>query len=125
MQNLLPTMISCGYHDRGLPLTRIAELTASRPAQLFGMYPRKGVIQVGSDADFAIVDLNETAEITAATQFSASAYTPWEGWQMKGRVRHTILRGQTVFSVDRDFGAPTGQFVSRRHSGETALAELA
>ncbi len=124
MQNLLPTMLSCGYHDRGLPLTRIAELTASRPAQLFGMYPRKGVIQVGSDADFAIVDLDETVDITAATQFSASEYTPWEGWQMKGRVRHTILRGQTVFSVDRDFGAPTGQFVARRHSGETALAEL-
>lgn len=121
MENLLPTMLSSGFHERGLPLTRIAEVTASRPAQLFGMYPKKGVIQVGSDADFAIVDLNETYEIAAADQFSASEYTPWEGWQMKGRVRHTILRGETVFSVGRAFGTPTGEFIPRRHSGEAAL----
>lgn len=121
MANLLPTMLSSGHHERGLPLTRIAEVTATRPAQLFGMYPKKGVIQVGSDADFAIVDLDETYEVAAAEQFSASEYTPWEGWQMTGRVRHTILRGETVYSVGQEFGAPRGEFVARRHSGAAAL----
>jgi dihydropyrimidinase len=123
LENMLPTLLSSGFHDRGLPLTRIAELTASRPARLFGMYPKKGVIQAGSDADFALVDLNESYEVAAADQFSASEYTPWEGWQMKGRVRHTILRGETVFSVGREFGAASGEFVSRRFSGAAALAE--
>lgn len=122
MANLLPTMLSSGFHEGGLPLTRIAEVTATRPAQLFGMYPKKGVIQVGSDADFAIVDLGETYEVTAADQFSASEYTPWEGVQMTGRVRQTILRGEPVFAVGQDFGAPRGEFIARRHSGEAALA---
>lgn len=121
MENLLPTLLSSGYNERGLPLTRIAEVSATRPARLFGLYPQKGVIQVGSDADFAIVDLNETYEITGATQLSASEYTPWEGWQMKGRVRHTILRGQRSFSVGQDFAAPRGAYVSRSHSGAAAL----
>jgi len=125
LENLLPTMLSSGYHDRGLSLTRIAEVTASRPSQLFGMYPQKGVIQVGSDADFAIVDLDETYEISGASQLSASEYTPWEGWRMKGRVRHTILRGHRVFSVGTDFGAPTGAFIPRATSGAAALAALA
>jgi dihydropyrimidinase len=121
LENLLPTLLSSGYNERGLPLTRIAEVTATRPARLFGLYPKKGVIAVGSDADFAIVDLNETYEITGAKQRSASEYTPWEGWQMKGRVRHTILRGERVFSVGQVFGSPTGAFVSRAHSGAAAL----
>jgi dihydropyrimidinase len=114
-------MISVGHHQYGLALERIAEVTSERPARLFGMYPQKGVIRVGSDADFAVVDLEEKHEVHGADQFSAAQYSPWEGWEMKGRVRTTFLRGSKVFEVDRGFGKIKGEFISRRHSGEMAL----
>lgn len=121
LENLLPTLLSSGYHDRGLPLTRIAEVASERPARLFGMYPQKGVIRVGSDADFAVVDLAERHRIVGEEQLSASAYSPWDGWEMTGRVRYTFVRGQRVFSVGEEFATPTGEYVGRRHSGMAAL----
>lgn len=121
LENLLPSMISVGHHQYGLPLERIAEVTSERPAKLFGMYPQKGLIRIGSDADFAIVDLNELHEIHGEEQFSAAQYTPWEGWEMKGRVRSTYLRGSKVFDAAGGFGVVKGQFIPRRHSGHVAL----
>lgn len=121
LENVLPTMISAGYHERGIPLERIAEVTSTRAAQLFGMYPKKGVIAVGSDADLAMVDLNEKWTIHGEQQFSAAAYSPWEGVELTGRVRHTYVRGQRVFSVGEEFGAPTGEYLERRKSGAAAM----
>ena len=121
LENLLPTMISVGHHQYGLPLERIAEVVSERPSKLFGMYPKKGAIQVGSDADFAIVNLNEKHQVHGEEQFSAAQYSPWEGWEMKGRVRSTYLRGSKVFDVDGGFGVVKGEFIARRHSGEVAL----
>ena len=79
------------------------------------------MIRVGSDADFAIVDLNETYRIDGEKQLSASAYSPWDGWEMTGRVRHTYVRGNRVYSVGEEFAAPTGRYISRAHSGMAAL----
>lgn len=121
LENVLPSMLSEGHHKRGLPLTRIAEVTSKRPAELFGMYPQKGAIQVGSDADFAVVDLNEKWTVVGEDQQSAAAYSPWEGWEFTGRVRHTFVRGNKVFSLGEEFGAATGRYLSRRHSGAAAL----
>ena len=114
-------MISVGHHQYGLPLERIAEVVSERPSKLFGMYPKKGAIRVGSDADFAIVNLNENHQVHGEEQFSAAQYSPWEGWEMKGRVRSTYLRGSKVFDVDGGFGVVKGEFIARRHSGEVAL----
>jgi dihydropyrimidinase len=121
LENVLPTMLSEGHHKRGLPLTRIAEVTSKRSAELFGMYPQKGAIQVGSDADFAVVDLNEKWTVVGEDQQSAAAYSPWEGWEFTGRVRHTFVRGNKVFSLGEEFGPATGRYLSRRHSGAAAL----
>ncbi len=121
LENLLPTLLSSGHNQRGLPLQRVAEISSTRPAQLFGLYPKKGVIAVGSDADLALVDLREEYVVHGADQLSASEYTPWEGETMTGRVRHTYVRGTRVFSVGQEFGAPTGRFLERRSSGATAL----
>ena len=114
-------MISVGHHQYGLSLERIAEVVSERPAKLFGMFPKKGVIKIGSDADFAIVNLDEKHEVHGEEQFSAAQYSPWEGWEMKGRVRSTYLRGSKVFDVDTGFGGVKGEFIARRHSGEAAL----
>lgn len=121
LENVLPSLLSEGHHKRGLPLTRIAEVTSKRPAELFGMYPKKGAIRVGSDADFAIVDLKEKWTVIGQDQYSAAGYSPWEGWEFTGRVRHTFVRGNKVFSLGEEFGPATGRYLSRRHSGAAAL----
>jgi dihydropyrimidinase len=122
LQNLLPLLLSEGHLRRGLPLTRVAELVATRPAQLFGLYPRKGTIQVGADADLVVVDLAAGDRIETASQHSAAAYTPWEGWQLECRVERTMVRGRTVYADRRPAGEPAGIYLSRPASGAAALA---
>lgn len=121
LENILPMMLSAGYHDRGISLERIAEVTSTRPAQLFGLFPKKGVIAAGSDADLALVDLSEKWTVHGEQQLSAAAYSPWEDVELTGRVRHTFLRGEKVFSVGEQFDAPGGKFLERRRSGAAAL----
>jgi dihydropyrimidinase len=125
MQNLLPLLISEGYHKRNLPLERIAYLTSTRPAQLFGLYPKKGVIHVGSDADLTLVDLSGQADITAATQLSGAEYTPWEGWHVEGVVARTIRGGESTFANGAILPSATGKFLHREHSGRAALDAIA
>lgn len=92
----LPTLISDGHHGRGLDLGRIAEVTAKRPAELFGLGHRKGDIAVGLDADFAVVDLEWAREVDAASLGTYSDYSLAEGETLTGWPRLTILRGDVV-----------------------------
>lgn len=121
LQNLLPLAISEGHQRLGIPLERIVEVTATRPAQLFGLYPRKGAIQIGADADFAIVDLATPSHITAATQHSAAEYTPWEGWDTSCTVTATIVGGHVVYENGRLVENSRGSYLARPHSGRAAL----
>ena len=118
---LLPMMISEGHLKRGIPLERIAELTATNPAQLFGLYPRKGQIAVGSDADLAIVDLTSGYTITAATQHSGAQYSVWEGTELDCRVTDTVIRGRFAVRNGELQPAIGAEYLHRAHSGEAAL----
>ncbi len=93
---LLPVLLSEGVNKRGLSLKRVAELTSYNPARIFGLYPRKGTLLPGADADIAIVDLNLEKKVTAAEQHSCSDYTIYEGWKMKGWPVLTMLRGSVI-----------------------------
>jgi dihydropyrimidinase len=104
---LLPLMLSEGYHRRGLPLERIAELTATAPARVFGLHPRKGTIAVGADADLAIVDLDREVTVHATDSDSRSDFSIWEGWTLRGRPVATLVRGVTVMR-DGSVQAPPG-----------------
>lgn len=70
--------------------------SAANPAKLWGLYPRKGVIQAGADADIAVVDLNRRWTIRDAETHSIAKVTPWNGWQVQGLPLHTIVRGRFV-----------------------------
>jgi dihydropyrimidinase len=121
---LLPLLVSEAAITRGISLERIVELTSTRPAQLFGLYPRKGAIQVGADADLVVLDLAAHESVTAATQHSGSQYSVWEGWPVRCRVEHTLLRGQ--FAVrSGTVTEPHGQYVARPLSGRAALDAIA
>jgi dihydroorotase len=80
--------------------------SAANPAKLWGLYPRKGVIQPGADADIAIVDLNRRWTIWDAEAHSIAKVTPWNGRQVQGLPLHTIVRGRFVVK-DRELQAGT------------------
>ncbi|MBT9153097.1 MAG: D-hydantoinase [Firmicutes bacterium] len=90
-------------------MPQLVKLLSGNPARIFGLYPQKGIIAVGSDADMVIFDPAKEVIITAPEQHSAAGYTPFEGWKVKGYPRLTLLRGQIIF---RD-----GQFCGERGSG--------
>lgn len=111
---LLPLVLSEGYHKRGLSLVRIAELLSRNPARIFNMYPRKGSIQVGSDADLTVVDLDLEKTVSAHELGSFSDYSVYDGWRLKGWPILTMVRGQVIMREGRLVGNPGyGKFISR------------
>jgi dihydroorotase len=84
-----------------LSLERVVDLCSTNPARLVGIYPRKGTIAVGADADFAVLDLERTAEITAKTSYYKCGWTPFEGRQVTGLPVKTIVRGKLVMDDGR------------------------
>ena len=97
------------------------------PARLFGMYPQKGVLAVGSDADLVIFDPNDTGRITAETQYQNVDYTPYEGMALRGRVDTVLLGGEVAVEGGRVLASALhtaenmlerrGRYVSRGPSG--------
>jgi len=110
---IYPVLVSEGYHKRGLPLERIAQLASAGPARNFGLYPRKGTIAIGSDADLAIVDPELAAPVTVERSLSAQDHTPFEGFPVKGWVSETIRDGHVVFKDGRAIGPPMGRYLKR------------
>jgi dihydroorotase (multifunctional complex type) len=111
---LFPLLLTEGYRKRGISLQKVAELTSYNPAVCHELYPKKGTIAIGSDADLAIIDLDREKEISVENLHSAQDFTPFEGFKYKGWPTHTILRGKVVFENDKIVGqAGVGQYIKR------------
>ena len=111
-QYLLPALLSEGGR-RGLSLGRIAELLASNPARRFGIYPNKGEVAVGADADLVLLDPDRRFTIHAADSPSAQGHTPFEGIELRGQVEQTWLRGQLIYQHGAPPGTPRGRYLHR------------
>jgi dihydropyrimidinase len=111
---IVPVLLDEGVRRRGMSLTRMAELTSATPARLFNLYPRKGTIRVGSDADLTIVDLDLEREVRWQDLQSYADYTLWEGRRLRGWPVATISRGR-VIARDGQFvgGAGHGRYLAR------------
>lgn len=96
-QSTLNVLLEEGYFRRGLSLEAIAKLTAANPAKRFGLYPQKGTIKVGSDADLAIVNLNLSFTLEKEALFYRHKHSPFVGKKFRGKVIFTIVRGNKVF----------------------------
>jgi len=101
---LLPIMLSEGYHKGRVSLEKLAWVLSTNNARVWGLYPEKGTIQVGSDADFAIVDLDKTMVVTPGYMQSFADWGLYDGWEVKGWPTMTIVRGKVVMEEGRITG---------------------
>jgi dihydropyrimidinase len=111
---IVPLLLHEGVHRRGMSLARVAEVASTAPARLFNLAPRKGTIQVGSDADFTVVDLDLVREVRWQDLQSYADYTLWEGQRLRGWPVMTISRGRVIARDGTFVGAPGhGRYLSR------------
>ena len=93
---------------------QMCALLSENPARLYGAYPRKGVLAVGSDADIVVYDPEADAVITAESQHSAAGYTPYEGFRTRGSIAQVYLRGQLAAENGAPKLGPTGVYIPRK-----------
>lgn len=109
---ILPVLLSEGVHKKRVSLEKVAELTSLNPARIFNLFPRKGTIQVGSDADLCIVDLNLSRKVEPKLLHSISDFSVYDGWTLKGWPVLTMVRGKTVMKDGEIVGPPGhGKFI--------------
>ncbi|MFC0561478.1 allantoinase [Halalkalibacter alkalisediminis] len=96
-QNTLHVLLTEGYHKREVSLSKIAEVTAFQPAKRFGLYPNKGSIRIGSDADLTLINLNEEFELKTKDLKYRHKISPYIGKTFMGKTLYTISKGQCVF----------------------------
>ena len=97
----------------------MVELLCTNPAKLFGLYPRKGTLAVGSDADVVVFDPERKLTISAATHHSRSDYNLYEGTEVEGSPEIVLIRGHVVVENDTLVAEPgSGQFIKRARFGE-------
>ena len=89
-----------------MSLRHLVWLLCSNPAKIFGLWPRKGDIRPGSDADLVVFDPRPTRTLSASELHSRAGFSPYEGLAVTGRVRSTIARGQVVYRDGAIVGKP-------------------
>jgi dihydropyrimidinase len=123
LENRLHMIHHFGVREGRIGLNRMVELLCTNPAKLFGLYPRKGTIAVGSDADIVVFDPEKRHLITAANQQSRTDYNLYEGTEVVGDVDTVLLRGNVIVEGGEVVGKPgIGQFVRRAKFGEQLAA---
>ncbi|MBW4522733.1 MAG: amidohydrolase family protein [Scytolyngbya sp. HA4215-MV1] len=108
---LLSAIVSEGS-KRGMSYNHMARLLSWNPAQRFGLF-QKGDIAVGYDADLVLLDPTETFVVRAVESLSQQGYTPFEGMELAGRVKHTFLRGNLIYDRGQILGSPQGRYLKR------------
>ncbi len=121
VESLLPVMLTEGVNKGRITLERLVEICCENPARAFGIYPKKGTITVGSDADLVIVDLQRTIKVSRDMIHSSPGWSLWEGMELKGWPVMTVLRGNIV--MERAEGErrakimmdkPIGRYIPRK-----------
>ena len=109
IETRLPLLFSEGVSRGRLSLTRLVAVCSTNPARIFGLYPRKGTIAPGSDADLVIVDPDKKVIVRNEDLHQNVDYTPYEGMQLQGYPVLTIRRGEVIMQ--------DGQFIGQEGSG--------
>lgn len=108
VQSTLSAMLTAGVHQRNLDVQALVRMAAANPARLFGLYPRKGTIAAGSDADLVLVDPDASFVLSDDDLFYRNAHSAFTGSTFRGRAAWTMLRGTFVYRNGRVLGQPGG-----------------
>lgn len=110
----MPLMFTYGVGEGKLSLQKFVEVTSTNVAKIFGMYPQKGTIAVGSDADLVIFDENKEVTVTKSMLNENVDYTPYEGFKLKGYPVVTLSRGEVIAENGKYVGNESrGKFIKR------------
>ncbi|MCI0635700.1 MAG: amidohydrolase family protein, partial [Actinobacteria bacterium] len=110
----VPVLYHRAVQEGRISLNRFVELVSTNPAKIMGLYPRKGIIAVGSDADIVVIDPARTWTVRWQDHHMSADYNCWEGWELKGKVTTSILRGSVLVENEEWVGSKTGgRFLSR------------
>jgi dihydropyrimidinase len=119
IENRLHMLHHFGVREGRISLRRLVELTSTNPARFFGLYPRKGTIAVGGDADIVVFDPAKRMTLSAATHHSKVDYNLFEGTEVVGAPDVVLVRGRVIVEGDQLVGSPgDGQFIKRARFGE-------
>jgi dihydropyrimidinase len=114
-ETTLPLLYTFGVRAGRLDMSGLVRLLSEGPARIFGLWPRKGALRVGADADLVLFDPAAAGPLREDELHSAAGYSPYEGLELAGRVRTTLCRGRVVFDTGRVLGDPKwGHFLERR-----------
>jgi len=114
----LPLLYDGGVHEGRITLNRFVQLTATAPAKMFGLFPQKGTIAVGSDADLVLFDPSQRYTLSASTHHSNVDYSLFEGREVQGKVQKVFLRGECIVDGEEWMGhAGMGRYLKRGASG--------
>jgi dihydropyrimidinase len=123
LENRLQMIHEFGVRAGRISLQRMVELLSTNPAKYFGLYPRKGTISVGSDADIVVFDPEKEVTISASSHHSKCDYNLYEGTEVTGSPEIVLLRGKVLVEGDDLVAEPgVGQFVKRARFGEQLTA---
>ena len=126
LENRIQMIHEFGVRGRRISLNRMVELLSTNPAKYFGLYPRKGTIAVGSDADIVVFDPERRVTISSATDHSKSDYNLYEGTEVTGTPEIVLLRGNVLVEGDELVAQPgIGQYIARSRFGEELRPGLA
>ena len=123
-ETMLALAYQGGVNEERISLQRLVQLMSENPARIFGLYPQKGTIQPGSDADLVLFDPSIEVQITNETQHSNATYTAYEGMTVRGAPVLSMQRGEILIEKGEVRArSGRGQFM-RTNSGHATLAEL-
>ena len=115
LQTHMPSILTEGYHKRNIPLDVILEKATINPARIYGLYPQKGTLSVGSDADIVILDLNKESKVNSDHMFSHGDFSIHEGRSLKGWPEVVVKGGKIAYQDGKILVEPgtTGSFLRR------------
>ena len=118
VETMLPLMYSHGVGKKRISLNRLVQLISTNPAKLFGLYPQKGTIAIGTDADIVVFDPHKEVTISSKKMQTNCDWSPFEGFKLKGYPSVTLCRGKIVAREGKFTGkAGYGKFVERKPFG--------
>jgi dihydropyrimidinase len=110
-ESLLPLIYSSGVRNNRITIRELVELLSVNPAKIFGLYPEKGSLEVGTDADLTVFDPNAEKKLTAENLHSAAEYSPYHDFTVKGSPVMTFRRGQMIFDNKLRAEKGSGKFI--------------